>query len=343
MKNRLQFGYLYKKTTVAAALVLIDALANIVFAFQPKRFLPKVVSKILIVKPDHLGDCLLSSSALKALSEKYPDASIDYLAGPWGAPILKEYSRIRKIWSIRHAQHNRGDKGLTKWRLFWRDLRETLPKIRKENYDLILFLRAFGGNFVFTSAFMNGKFLVGHGTGGGGPLLDRVADWVEGKHEVEHFAEVLKLIDIEKSFTEMQPYFERRVHNLPISVPSVYVAIHPGAGAENKKLSKQEWADALKENNLPIVVCGAKDEIGWASNHLSDVTHVVDLAAKLSIRDLFDVFDHASCVQGLDSFAAHLAACSRCPSVTVHFKRYSDPVQWRPLGTAVVVKTHALP
>ena len=45
--------------------------------------------RILIVRPDHLGDVLLAAPAGRLLADGLPGAEIDWLVGPWAAEIVR--------------------------------------------------------------------------------------------------------------------------------------------------------------------------------------------------------------------------------------------------------------
>src|SRR5262245_59612503 len=47
--------------------------------------------RILLIRPDHLGDVLLTTPAIHALRLAYPSAEIHALAGPWSAEVLANY------------------------------------------------------------------------------------------------------------------------------------------------------------------------------------------------------------------------------------------------------------
>lgn len=341
MKNRLNGGYLYRNYLAIFSLLIVDALLRL-FVRKSHKSLPDRVEQILIVKPDHLGDCLLSTAVLPIIKSRYPNATCDYLAGPWSRAVLGAYPEIRKIWYVRHAQLNRKDNFVKKWLVFWKDLIEVIPRVREERYDLILNLRAFGGNLVFANALMGGKFLAGHATGGGGRLLDRKAEWIPHRHEVEHYAEVLALIGIQTNLDDLKPQTPNFKSTFHVGqLPERFFAVHPGAGTPNKKLPIALWNEILRSTDLPIVVCGSSDDKRWlAEVSFPNGQPVIDLVDQLQISDLFAVLNRAEIFHALDSFPAHLASVTRCPQIKAHFLRCSDPEQWRPLGNAVQIVVH---
>jgi heptosyltransferase II len=53
--------------------------------------------KILIVAPNWIGDALLAQPLFARLRQKHPGATIDALAPPWTAPVLRRMPEIREV------------------------------------------------------------------------------------------------------------------------------------------------------------------------------------------------------------------------------------------------------
>ncbi|MCK4472697.1 MAG: hypothetical protein KAW49_13035, partial [Anaerolineae bacterium] len=49
---------------------------------------PSFLSSLLVVRPDHLGDLLFLTPALRRLREGFPEAHITLLVGPWGREVV---------------------------------------------------------------------------------------------------------------------------------------------------------------------------------------------------------------------------------------------------------------
>lgn len=49
-------------------------------------FLVPCPTRILLIRPDHIGDLLFTTPALRALHAAFPQAHIACLVGPWGDP-----------------------------------------------------------------------------------------------------------------------------------------------------------------------------------------------------------------------------------------------------------------
>src|SRR5262245_39733812 len=63
-----------------------------VLAFLARPFVRRpapAITRILYIKPDHLGDLLLATPVLAALRQRFPDARITALVGPWSQVVLR--------------------------------------------------------------------------------------------------------------------------------------------------------------------------------------------------------------------------------------------------------------
>ena len=105
MQNRLRCGYLYQKKIIVFFLYLIDLFLKAIP--RPRREIPQDPKRVLLVKPDHLGDFLLMSSILPLLRERYPDTSFDLLTGPWNKELARDTYFFENIYTLNHPMHNR--------------------------------------------------------------------------------------------------------------------------------------------------------------------------------------------------------------------------------------------
>src|SRR5437773_821554 len=76
----------------------------------PRPALPSRFHRLLILRPDHLGDLLLSWPAVAALRVALPDAQLALLVGPWGEEIARRGPRVDEIISCPFPGFARGPK-----------------------------------------------------------------------------------------------------------------------------------------------------------------------------------------------------------------------------------------
>src|SRR5690349_5499442 len=53
------------------------------------RRTPDAIAAVLYIKPDHLGDVLLTTPVLAALRQRLPNARLTALVGPWSRMVLQ--------------------------------------------------------------------------------------------------------------------------------------------------------------------------------------------------------------------------------------------------------------
>ncbi|TMD02154.1 MAG: glycosyltransferase family 9 protein, partial [Chloroflexi bacterium] len=53
--------------------------------------------RILLIRPDHLGDLVLTTPVLNALKTHLPNASITMMVGPWSSEVVARHPAIDRL------------------------------------------------------------------------------------------------------------------------------------------------------------------------------------------------------------------------------------------------------
>lgn len=318
-----------------------------------KKF-PKEIKKIIIVKPDHLGDVLLTTSVFRHIKERFPDALIDIVCGEWALPIFENNPFIRKIFIVNVPFANRKNiPKITKLIEFLKTYINSLIKIRKEGYDIGLFLRARRGNLISLAVLGNIKYTIGHGTAGFGCFLSREVEWGSGKHEIEHFMEVLKEIGIQKKLSELRPelYPDKAHKELAmdcyknLKIKSRMAIIHPGSGNPQKTLSIEKWqrvVSILEKKGYDIVITGSASEEKLALEISEGKENVKVLSGKFDVLTLYEFFKLAGLIVTVDSLSSHLAGLTDVETY-VFYSGLGDINQWKALGENIRILKNECP
>jgi ADP-heptose:LPS heptosyltransferase len=118
-------------------------------------------------------------------------------------------------------------------------------------------------------------------------------------------------------------------------VPRHFLAVHPGSGSPRKNWPAERFArlaDAIAPAEPFLVIEGPAD--ATAAGPLLHHPRAIRVAG-VSPRTLGALLAQAGTFVGNDSGVAHLAAAAGAPTVAVFGP--TDPAQWAPVGTAVVV------
>lgn len=355
--------YAYRSIWTKRIFRTIDLIGSKIF--QQERERPQNVSRVLVMRPDHLGDVLFSFPTLEFLQDALPNCQIDLLLSPGSRHLLPakwdEVDRIGILefsapWLIRPKKNRWGFRGMAEL--------IRLLRVRQREiggcYDVVIDLR---GDFqlILAARMAGARFLVGRGHTGFGFALDKELIEVEGRHQVENNFALLELAgfgpqktynpflvlsdsDIEQARALLRPH--------GINRSKVLVGIHPGAGLATKRWGANKFADLIRRmiSDLPvrIVLLGGIDDRSVADDILANLKGVrldgrfVDFCGRLpDLRSFMAVSQHCSLFIGNDSGPSHIAAALDVPLICL-FSGTNDPGEWGPRGSSVVIIRHRI-
>jgi heptosyltransferase-3 len=288
------------------------------------------VARALVIKLRHHGDVLLAAPVLGALKAHAPRAEIDALvyddtaAMLEGHPALAQLHRVGRNW--------RNDS------LFARLAAEQrlLAALRARNYDLILHLSE-QPRGAWLARTLGARYSVAPGVPGRGRFWRKsfthtyALARLGGRHRVEFNLDALRRIGVQPSDAERAVQFvpgaaaEARVREL-LAAEGIaergFIHLHPASRWSFKCWPAERNAaliDRLAQQHR-IVLTAAPDaeERALVEEILSKVkAKVVNLAGKLSIKELGALTGKARLFIGVDSMPMHLAAAMGTPTVAL--------------------------
>jgi len=93
--------------------------------------------RILLIRPDYLGDLVLTTPVLSALKTAVPDAHLTMMVGPWSAEVVERHPPIDRLVLCSFP----GVRGAHKKSLRPLLLLRTARRLWREHYDLAVNLR----------------------------------------------------------------------------------------------------------------------------------------------------------------------------------------------------------
>lgn len=322
---------------------------RIVVSGRP-TLLRKTIKKILVVKLDHIGDCIIAFPAVRRLKGYFPEARIEVLTS----------RASRSVWALEptvdatiefdffHARSSLGQVELSDDD--WRQLRDRLVP---EDFDLAVDLR----KHLETRTVLQhtgARYRAGIDYRGKFPWLDVALEWTGDQayaHKRQHTADdLINLVDAIAASCEADRNLiapRRRVP--PKALKSLVgpekdnlVCLHPTAGNEMKQWPIAYFAavadQLVEDDGVRIVVIGGPgdEEIGaelLAQMRRADAA--VSLIGKISLSDLPALVAQCALFLGNDSGPKHIAAGMGVPTVAVHSGTV-DVYEWGPIGTHAV-------
>ncbi|HEM62355.1 MAG TPA: glycosyltransferase family 9 protein, partial [Chloroflexi bacterium] len=90
----------------------------------------------MLIRPDHLGDVLFTTPALRGLRAALPDAHLSCMVGPWAAPVLARNPHVNEVLTCPFPGFARRPKRhlLEPYLLLWSEAQ----KLRSKSFDAAL-------------------------------------------------------------------------------------------------------------------------------------------------------------------------------------------------------------
>jgi len=300
-----------------------------VLSYLPSRRLRGKFNRVLLIRPDHLGDMLLTTPAIHALKAAHPQLELHALVGAWSAQIAAAYPQIDTVLTLPFPGFSRTPKeGLrSPYQLAF----ETARKLRGVGYDAAIIFRPdhWWGAMVAHHAGI--PRVIGY-------ALPDVEPFLSEKFPLRDEHVVRQNLRLVESFVGYVPD-DAIVYQYPVTAQDTseirtmlqdagldadarYFCIHPGAGTWVKLWDNVSWAkvaDTLADQlNARPILTGSDHERTLARGIAQHMTHTpIVLAGETQVGQLAALFAGARVVLGPDSGPLHLASAVSAPTVTL--------------------------
>lgn len=300
--------------------------------------------RILLIRPDHLGDTLLTTPAINALRRKLPDAEIHVLVGPWSADVLANYPEIDHILTLPFPGFSRTPN--PSLRFPYQLALSTSRHLRQIAYSSAVIMRPDHWWGAMVSALAGIPRRIGYD-------LPDVRPFLTERVPFQHQHAVQQSLRLVASWTgDINPASVQYRFNVDDELDMAYITgylqewgiqsheplfcIHPGSGTRIKQWEISKWAtvaDTLTEQlGARVVFTGGDHEmpvINGITQRMQQEACVI--AGETNIYQLAALFKRALVALGPDSGPLHLAAAVGTPTVALFGP--ADPVefsQWGP-------------
>lgn len=301
--------------------------------------------KILVRATNWVGDAILAMPALRAVREKFPQASISVVARPYVAEIYRDQDVCDELIAYDPSGAHRG----------WSGRERIVREVRAKQFDVALLLQnAFDAAWLAWRAGIPQR--IGYARDGRSLLLTRaIAVPKAGEippHEKFYYLELLRRIGWLETLPEV-PEIRLRVREDKLLVAEEKllsanarsgcrrVAIGAGAAYGSAKCWPPqrfaEWTNHFQdENDADVILFGTPGEAAVnAAISAAMKRKPADLTGKTEIAELPALLSRCDLFVGNDSGAMHVAAAVGLPVVAIF-----GPTD--PLGTAPVTRKSSI-
>lgn len=315
--------------------------------------------RILLVRPDHLGDLVMTTPVLQALREALPQAHITMMVGPWSREVVARHPAIDELLTCPFPGFRRAaQKPLAPYTL----LLQTARQLQRGQYDLAINLRPdfwWGAALLYLAGIPR---RIGYDIAPNTPFLTHALPFPQPEHatvsNLRLISAGLQALDhtplaepytperYPEQFTvtpEELNWVEGRLHSAGIAEETPIVVIHPGTGAAVKLWRTEAWTHCVNwltatSSPLQVVLSGSPSERPMLEEIAQDIKPAPLLISDMSVGQLAALLQRAKLVLGVDNGPLHLATAQNTPTVTIFGptdKRIFGP--WGPAPRHIVI------
>jgi ADP-heptose:LPS heptosyltransferase len=310
--------------------------------------------RMLLLRPDHLGDLVLTTPIFDALKQNAPNAHITMMVGPWSSEIVARHPGIDRLLTCPFPGFLRTlQKALAPYILLF----SVAKQLRRGHYDLAINLRPdfwWGAALLYLARI---PCRIGYAFEPGKPFLTHAEHLQQPEHATISNLRLASAALQASGYPPLaEPYTPERYPLQFIPTPAEcqwvtdrlaqegtgagtsIVVIHPGTGAAVKLWRTRGWAicaDTLTESlttaaPVRIILTGSKNEQPMLEEIARGMQSPAVLVTDATVGQLAALLGRALLVLGVDSGPLHLAVAQGTP--TVQLFGPTDPRIFGPWG-----------
>ncbi len=303
---------------------------------------PKEIKNILIVELKLVGDIIVTTPAIRALKERYPQVNIYVMVPPSMKEILLENKNVKGIITY--------EKEFIK-----KNLQTVIADIENYHFDLAIMLHP--GSYMTSKMlakakipFRIGATKVGIFEGKGLFLHRKTKPTWRLKHKIDDNLDVLKTINIyttnkrlelfttkEAEYNINKIFLKNRILN-----KDKIVCIHTKPNVKNHEWYQERFAEVadyiIERYQGKIIFTGSKNDTPYVKSIMTQMknkTAAFDLSGT-TLQEFFSLIKRADLVISVDTAAMHIAAAFDKPVIAL-FGAGTHPKIWHPYTSKYIV------
>lgn len=286
-------------------------------------------NSILLFRPDHIGDFLLTTPAIHALKSSFPDIPLVMAAGDWVAPLVQGNPYINEVIPINLPWMERYSK--SDWHRMIREIRN----IRDMEFPVVInFRKALRENLISLLAGIPVRY--GFNVTKSAWIHTHHVPYNPTQHIVENYLDLVEAYGAQRYSGGLEIFLTEEECMTPLqryNLHEPYLIIAPGSGFTPKLWINERWyllVDWLQTfQSWNIVLTGSLKEYAFNEQIAAGQSlPVLNLAGKVTLRELAAIISKADFLITVDSAAMHIGAAMRTPTVALFGP--TDPKHWGP-------------
>jgi ADP-heptose:LPS heptosyltransferase len=309
-------------------------------ATATERHPPADPKSIFVLRNNDIGDLLVVTPLFEALRRRFPNARIVAGIGDWSRPVLEQNPYVSAIGSVNAPWHNQQipEQGwLAALRYIWSS--QERRHLTAANFDIGIDVLGSGyGSLLLMRAGIPYRLGV-KGYAGGHTGASATITYNPNEH-----VGCMALRFAQKLGATVLPEVRPQLYLRKSELRECGIAVAPGGGYQEKRWPAQFYRELLKGlSGHNIVLLGGGSDHRLCAELAEGLTHVQNLAGRLTLRQSFGWIAGAQLVICNSSMAMHAAAAFRKPCIVLLGEGILDAeqhaLQWAYPETKVFGKT----
>lgn len=292
--------------------------------------------KVLLLQLKRIGDLILTTPAIAALGERFPDARLTLAVAEQCAELLPAIPNVDELLLTRRVLN---------------DVATALTIARAKFDCCIDFTR--NDRSAFLTLLSGARKRIGSGKIKSQSKVralfynEFVACRMRDMHTIDYHLALLEPLGIRDASRALQLTLPPTAHAKAVRLRKEYesgnqfIVLHPGSARVEKFWETRRWKEVIehaRDNyHLDVVLTGgtAPPERAHLAEIKSISRRVVDLSGKTDLLTLGALIAQARLLMTVDSAAMHLAAATRTPQVILFGP--TNPFHWRPRDSVALI------
>jgi predicted lipopolysaccharide heptosyltransferase III len=286
--------------------------------------------KILLIQLKRIGDLILTTPAIAAVREKFPDAHVTVVISSECKALAPAIAGVNKLLVM-----PRGFAGFGTIATIARGKFDyCVDFTRNDRSALLVLLSRARKRIVSFRIKVRSKFRTRF-------YNEFVAHRMRDMHTIDYHLALLEPIGISNASRAVQlelPKSSRETAGELLNAHNIrrdFIVVHPGSARTEKFWNAQRWAEVINHaadhHDVGLVLTGGSSPL--EQTHIGDIKskvhhEIVDLSGKTDLLTLAALIARARLLITVDSAPMHLASASRTPQVILFGP--TNPFHWRP-------------
>jgi len=293
--------------------------------------------KILLLQLKRIGDLILTTPAIAALRQSFPDAHLTLVVSNECAQLLPAISNVDRVLIARRNLRDLGGVSSIACKKF-----DYCVDFTQNDRSAFLTLLSGARRRVASYRVRDQSKIRAR------LYTDLVGIRVRDRHTIDYNLALLEPLGVHAASTSLELNLPQTAHEnadallRDSKITGRYLILHPGSARREKLWEPERWAEVVERfrQNRDFDIVLTSGPPAHEQAHIAAITKLtrkpaIDLSAKTDLLTLATLIARAELLVTVDSAPVHLAAATHTPQVILFGP--TNPFHWRPRESPALI------